>query len=127
MVDLSANHRNKDWDKDWDEDWDEDWDKDWDKDWDEDWDKGWEQEMTATVIAINHALGAIAVKIDEKSYVVLETSSQFIMDIGDTVIGDWQSKDIISLRNTTQKNDFSARVQNTTQSREDAIGCVSLI
>lgn len=83
--------------------------------------------MTATVIAINHALGAVVVKLDDVSYAVLESPSQFIMDIGDSVTADWQSPDTISVQNTSKKNDFSARVQNITQSRGDAIGCVSLI
>ncbi|PCI41533.1 MAG: hypothetical protein COB46_03280 [Rhodospirillaceae bacterium] len=83
--------------------------------------------MDATVIAVNHALGAIAVELENKTCVVLETSSQFFLDIGDTVTADWQSEDTILVKNVNKDSEFDAHVQKTTETRGDAISSISII
>lgn len=83
--------------------------------------------MNATVIAVNHILQAIAVELEDKSCIVLESSSKFSLDIGDTVTADWQSDDMITVKNTTKENEFSASIQKMAESRGDAISSISII
>ena len=83
--------------------------------------------MDATIIAANHALGAVAVELRDKSCVVLETQSQFFLDIGDTVTADWESVGILTVKNTTKGNEFGASVQKTTKTRSEAISSISII
>jgi len=83
--------------------------------------------MNATVIAVNHALGAIVVELDDKTCAVLETPDQFIMDIGDQLTAEWLSPDMFPILNTSKENELSARVQKMTQTRNEAIGAISII
>jgi len=83
--------------------------------------------MNAIVIAVNHALGAIVIELEDKSCAVLEAPNQFFVDIGDTLNGDWKSADMISIQNTTKENGLAAQVQKFTKTRDEAIGAISLI
>ncbi|PHS74121.1 MAG: hypothetical protein COB59_12365 [Rhodospirillaceae bacterium] len=83
--------------------------------------------MDAKVIAVNHVLGAMAVELEDKTYLVLEASARFILEIGDTIAADWQSGDVITVKNVTKDNEFGAIVQKIAESRGEAISSVSII
>jgi len=83
--------------------------------------------MNATVIAVNHSLGALVAELEDKSCVVLEIPNIFIADMGDSLDAVWQSADLIMVHNTTKDSEFAARIDKVTESRSEAISSISLV
>ena len=83
--------------------------------------------MDANVIAVNPTLGAIAVELEDKSCLVLETSSRFRLSIGDTVNADWDSTEMLTVKNSETGKEFTASIQKETDNRSDAISAISII
>jgi uncharacterized protein YoxC len=83
--------------------------------------------MNATVIAVNHPLGALVAELEDKSCVVLDIPSVFIADMGDSLDAVWQSVDLIVVQNTTKGSEFTARIDRVTESRSEAISSISMI